>query len=89
MSGSKFAIHQLSSKELMTNGLVTKWCPRMEHPAFPKDKIEQFSKMSTEQAMKGIVTGAWNVPCDWNKLLPEFRFTDPEKFLGRYWKNGN
>jgi hypothetical protein len=58
----------------------------MEHPAIPKDKVEDFSRMATGEALKGIPRGAWTVSDEWNKLLPDFTFTEPETFLKQYWE---
>ena len=58
----------------------------MEHPAIPKGRELEFSKMATAEAMKGIVRGAWMVSDEWNKLLPDFEFSDPESFLKKHWE---
>jgi hypothetical protein len=35
----------------------------------------------------GISAGALNVTDEWNQLLPDYKFTQAEEFLGEAWKS--
>lgn len=85
-AGGTFTIHSVSRAGLEAGGLQTSWVPLMEHPAIPKGREVEFSRMATGEAMKGIPRGAWAVSDEWNKLLPGFKFTDPERFLRESWE---
>lgn len=85
ITGGPFTIHHMSRAHLEAEGLQTSWVPLMEHPAIPKSKRVEISRIITGDAMKGICRGAWAVPDVWNQLLPHFHFTDPENFLAECW----
>lgn len=84
--GGPFTIYHVSSVDLEVEGLKTPWVPLMQHPAIPKERMGEISRIITGDAMKGICRGAWTVSDEWNKLLPHFRFTDAEEFLRKYWE---
>jgi len=84
LRGGPFTIHGISSADLETQGLQTAWVPVFEHHALPKS--EEISKIVSTDILRGIPRGAWSVSDEWNKLLPSFKFTDPEEFLRSHWK---
>ncbi|KAK2756650.1 hypothetical protein FQN54_005095 [Arachnomyces sp. PD_36] len=83
--GQKFTIHRVNKADLDDGNLTSPWCPVLEHPAIPKEHLEPMSRKINIQAMKGVVEGEWAVEEDWNRLLPEFRFSDPVAFLEKWW----
>lgn len=85
VTGGEWKIYRISKEELDKGGLTTEWCPLMQHPAIPKDRVEEFSRMATGEYMKAYPRGVWGVGDEWNRALPEFKFQDPEAFLRAYW----
>lgn len=83
--GQKFTIHHVSKADLDAGNLTSPWCPILAHPAIPEDQLEPMSRKINLQALKGIVEGDWVVTGDWNRVLPAVHFTDPLRFLSKWW----
>ncbi|XDG06848.1 hypothetical protein ABKA04_006463 [Annulohypoxylon sp. FPYF3050] len=54
------------------------------HTAAP-EVIEGFMEYATRSILQGIHRGAYDVSDEWNKLLPDYNFTQVEDFVKKYW----
>ena len=60
--------------------------PRIDLPSIPKDQVEAFSKMATRGVLIAACRGAWTVSDEWNRLLPDYKFTKVEDLLRGIWQ---
>ncbi|KAI1461939.1 NAD(P)-binding protein [Annulohypoxylon moriforme] len=54
------------------------------HTAAP-EVVEAFLEYATRNLLQGIHRGAYDVTDEWNKLLPDYKFTQVEDFVKEYW----
>jgi hypothetical protein len=54
--------------------------PLVEHPSIPKDQVEAFSKVAICGMLVTMKLGGWATSDEWNKLLPDYKFTTVEEF---------
>ncbi|KAI1210029.1 NAD(P)-binding protein [Annulohypoxylon truncatum] len=54
------------------------------HTAAP-EVVEAFLEYATRGILQAIHRGAYNVTDEWNKLLPDYKFTQVEDFVKKYW----
>ncbi|PYH99841.1 NAD(P)-binding protein, partial [Aspergillus ellipticus CBS 707.79] len=84
--GTPFTIEKVTAQELETENLTTSWAPRFEHPSIPAEQVEFFSKIIHAGIAFAISAGAYNTSDEWNRLLPDYKFAQPEEFLAEAWK---
>jgi hypothetical protein len=78
-------IEWLKLEDLLAGELKTDKYPRLPLPSVPKDQVEAFSKMVVSGILIGYHRGVFAVSDEWNKRLPEYKFTKAEELLGRVW----
>ncbi|KAI0894874.1 NAD(P)-binding protein [Annulohypoxylon nitens] len=54
------------------------------HTASP-EVIAGFMEYATRSILQGIHRGAYDVSNEWNKLLPDYKFTQVEDFVKKHW----
>ncbi|KAI0890461.1 NAD(P)-binding protein [Annulohypoxylon maeteangense] len=54
------------------------------HNSAPED-VEAFLEYATESLLQGIHRGAYDVTDEWNKLLPDYKFTQVGDYIKKYW----
>jgi hypothetical protein len=59
--------------------------PRLAHPSIPEDQIEAFSKIGTIGLLLSLASGAWDTTDEWNKLIPDFKFTKTADYIRGLW----
>jgi len=57
----------------------------MEIPGLPAEQVEQFSKVVLIGYLLSGFHSAWAVSDQWNRLLPDYKFTDAEEFITKSW----
>jgi hypothetical protein len=67
----------------------TSWVPKVEHPAVQPEFVEAFSKKIVGSFSLAIGAGCFDVGDEWNRLLPDFEFTDAKDFLRKAWGDKN
>jgi hypothetical protein len=72
-------------EDLEAGELKTDNYPRIDLPSIPKDQVEAFSKMASRGVLIACCRGAWTVSDEWNRLLPDYKFTKVEEFLRGIW----
>lgn len=56
-----------------------------EHPSIPVAVRKELAPNMLRCLLLGYKDGAFQVSDEWNKLLPDFKFTQPEEFLTKAW----
>lgn len=84
--GKPFTIDWLEMDDLMAGELKTDNYTRIELPSTPQEQIEAFSKMAIIGYLISSARGVWSVSDEWNRLLPDLKFTQVEDFIAKYWK---
>lgn len=83
--GSAFAIERMSREDLEFGNVHCSWLPIVNHPGMPNP--EAMAAMMTTSMILAISAGALNVSDEWNRLLPDYHFTQAEDFLTAVWKD--
>lgn len=60
--------------------------PVLDHPSIPPEQVEMFSGIILTGLWRAIVAGDYVCPDEWNRLLPTYKFTQPEEFLSEAWR---
>lgn len=69
--------------------LNASWYPLIEHRNIPEEYREDASKRILKEYLASIAGGGWSVSDEWNKLLPDFRFTSAEEYLNGVWNTAS
>ena len=64
----------------------TSWLPTVDHPGIPQEHVEALAPTLVASMLLAILSDALNVTDEWNQLLPDYKFTQAEEFLGQAWK---
>ncbi|GJN70269.1 hypothetical protein PLIIFM63780_003142 [Purpureocillium lilacinum] len=83
--GKEFKIERLQSVDLKAGELKSSWKPTAGHPAFSPEQFEAISTKLMAGILLGISAGALRVSDEWNRLLPDYRFTHADDFLTEAW----
>ncbi|KAL7765592.1 hypothetical protein ACKLNR_003508 [Fusarium oxysporum f. sp. zingiberi] len=83
--GQKFKVEYLKSGDLEAGIVKASWLPLPEHPSIPVEMREKVAADMIKCFLLGIKHGALRVSGEWNKLLPDYEFTQPEEFLTKAW----
>lgn len=84
--GGPFAIDKLDPEDLKAGQLKSSWAPTTTHSSIPDDQVEEVMAMIVSGLLMGISAGALSVSDEWNRLLPDYKFTQAEEFLAEAWK---
>jgi len=84
--GGPFEIEHVKAADIEAVELKTSWVPLMTHSTIPLEQREAYSKEFVIMFMLGILRGAWDVSGEWNKSLPEHKFTSADEYLWRAWE---
>lgn len=85
-SGSPFKIEKLKANELEGGEWVTSWVPKLDHPSIPPEQVDMFSRIIVAGITLAIHAGAYECSDEWNQLLPDYKFTQPEEFCSEAWR---
>ncbi|OAQ70229.1 hypothetical protein VFPPC_02732 [Pochonia chlamydosporia 170] len=83
--GQPIRVELLKMEDLAAGELKTENYPRLDLPSIPEDQVEAFSKTATIGVLISISNGVWNVSDEWNRLLPDYEFTQIEDFIRTAW----
>lgn len=61
--------------------------PLIEHPSIPEDQREAWTTPGWIGILTSAASGAWTVTDEWNKLLPDYKFTTVEDIIKQTWGN--
>jgi hypothetical protein len=83
--GKPFKVEKLKSEDLEASIIKASYLPIPEHPSIPVEDRKGYAATIIRGLLLGIKDGAMQVSDEWNKLLPDFEFTQPEEFLTEAW----
>ncbi|EFQ33916.1 NmrA-like family protein [Colletotrichum graminicola] len=85
LRGKPFEVTKLNPKDLKAGVVKAPWLPRLVHPAIPQETLDAVIPSFLVGFLLGISAGNFEVSDEWNRLLPDFEFTQPEEFLATAW----
>ncbi|KFY70222.1 hypothetical protein V499_09346 [Pseudogymnoascus sp. VKM F-103] len=83
--GRPFAIDTVKLEDLEAGKLKTSWTLETRHPSVSEDQAAEALKSVLISTLLSGAKGAWNVSDEFNRILPEYKFTQMEDFLGKVW----
>lgn len=72
--------------DLKAGKLKTSWAPSADHPAIAPEQLRAAAEMFTTYSLLSIHRGDWDLPDQWNRLLPDFQYVSLEDFLRNSWE---
>ncbi|ETS77126.1 hypothetical protein PFICI_11000 [Pestalotiopsis fici W106-1] len=83
--GTPFSVDQVKLEDLEAGILTTSWGLRARHPSLAEDKAADMLKSVLIGMLLSSAKGAWTVSDDFNRCLPDFKFTNIGDFLANVW----
>lgn len=83
--GKPFDITTLREEDVRAGHIQSSWIPKFKDPNLTEQQVDDFSKTILRGTLLSALCGSWIVSDDWNRLLPDYEFTEPEEFLAKYW----
>ncbi|KAK0614645.1 hypothetical protein B0T14DRAFT_463173 [Immersiella caudata] len=86
--GGPFEVEKLQAADLQAGIVNSSWRPKVDHPIF-RDSPEQaaaMEKVLLVSLLLAFSAGTFDGSDEWNKLLPEYKFTGLEEFLSGAWR---
>ncbi|KAL8393692.1 hypothetical protein RB595_003434 [Gaeumannomyces hyphopodioides] len=87
LRGAPLEVEWLKKEDIQAGRLETKWKPKMDHPAIEGELAEEVWQQMLAGIMVAVAVGAWDTSDEWNKLLPDMKFTGIEEFLTPLFKS--
>ena len=84
--GAPFTIEKLKADELASGTWHASWLPKLDHPSIPPDQVAIFSRIIVAGFLLAASAQAYSCTDEWNGLLPDYKFTQPEDFLSEAWR---
>ncbi|KAE8394149.1 hypothetical protein BDV23DRAFT_147960 [Aspergillus alliaceus] len=83
--GAPFKIERVKAQDLENGAWKTSWVPKLDHPSIPPEQVDVFSRVIVVGFLRAIAAKAYNISDEWNRLLPDYKFTQAEEFLTEAW----
>ncbi|OHF03033.1 NmrA-like family protein [Colletotrichum orchidophilum] len=83
--GGPFDVTKLKADDLQAGVVKAPWLPKFEHPSMPPETVGAIAPSLVSGMLLGFVAGNMVCSDEWNRLLPGFKFTQPEEFLTAAW----
>ncbi|KAE9378434.1 NAD(P)-binding protein [Stipitochalara longipes BDJ] len=87
--GKPWGITYLSEADVRADNFDTPWVPQFIDPNLSAEQNAHFSKVILKGCLLSGVSRSWVVSDNWNRLLPDYKFTDAENFLEEHWAGKN
>jgi hypothetical protein len=75
----------LEEEDVRAGNIKSSWIPIFKDPSLTPEQIDYFSKVILRGSLLSGLCKSWVVSDEWNRLLPDYKFTDAEEFLSKYW----
>lgn len=75
----------LAQESDVENGVLIVDMPELQHPSIPEDQRQAFHVPIWAGTLNAVAKGAWTVTDEWNKLLPNYKFTTLEELMEKAW----
>jgi hypothetical protein len=85
MEGKPFETEKVHFEDIEAGVIKTSWVPQFRHPCIPQDQIDATSKHALIALLLSVSKGGWITSGEWNRLLPDCKFTAIEEFLSDVW----
>ena len=79
-------MERLKTEDLEAGIVKSSWVPHFTHHAIPPEKLEEMERRMVAGITLGIRTGGLIMSDEWNRLLPDYKFTQPREFLTEAWR---
>jgi len=86
ITGRPFTIDKVKLEDLENGILAASWSLEASHPSVAREQVEKMLKTVLIGTLISSAKGAWDVSNELNMLLPDFKFTQIEKFLTEVWE---
>ncbi|KAF4461001.1 hypothetical protein FALBO_12204 [Fusarium albosuccineum] len=83
--GGPFSVEKLKAEDLKAKVIKSSWTPLFAHPSIPPETLDAVSGPLPAGFLLGEAAGNFEISDEWNKLLPDYKFTQPEEFLRDAW----
>jgi hypothetical protein len=85
LKGESFTVDRHRLKDLEAGeSKIAKPIRFPAHYIFPGQE-ETFAATVTANTLISVSRGVWTVSDEWNRLLPAYKFSQPEEFVTRLW----
>ncbi|PVI04216.1 NAD(P)-binding protein [Periconia macrospinosa] len=81
-----FLVERVPIDDLKRMSFKTSWLPIADHPAIPVETRKEVAAGMVSGILQAVNAGAFSVTDEWNKLLPDKKFTTAEEFLTEVWE---
>ena len=85
-TGGPFKVEKLNADELKSGTFTNSWTPKLDHPSIPPEQVDMLSKFIVAGILLAISAKGFICSDEWNRLLPDYKFTEPEEFLSEAWR---
>jgi hypothetical protein len=86
IAGHPFVIEKVTLEDLENGNLKTSWSLETSHPSLSEEQAQSMIKGVLIGTLLSSAKGAWDVSDDFNRILPDCKFTRIEEFLAKVWK---
>jgi hypothetical protein len=83
--GAPFEIEKLKAADLESGAWTSSWVPKLDHPSVPVEQVDMFSRIIVAGILLAVSAKCYSCSDEWNRLLPDYEFTQPEEFLSEVW----
>ena len=64
---------------------MTSWSLNARHHAVPEDQASEMLKVVTIGMLLSGAKGSWDSSDEWNRIFPDYKFTQAEEYLAEIW----
>lgn len=84
-AGRPFTVTWINKQELETEDRKMERFADIDLHNSPKERVNEFLAMAARGILLGMSRGAYTVTDEWNRLLPDYEFTQVEDFIKGVW----
>lgn len=85
ITGHPFTVETVKLEDLEAGKLKTSWVLETRHPSVPEAQAESFLTSVLIGTLLSGAKGAWTISDEFNRILPDYKFTHIEDFLTKVW----
>ncbi|KAI0383591.1 NAD(P)-binding protein [Hypomontagnella monticulosa] len=83
--GRPFTVNWLKKEDVEAIEWKSEWYEGIDLRNAPPERFQQFMSVAVQGILIGISRGAYDVSNEWNKLLPDYEFTQVGDFVKKIW----
>jgi hypothetical protein len=85
--GQPFLIEKVKLEDLENGKLEASWSLEAQHPSYSGEEVSGMLKMVLVGTLLSSAKGSWAVSDEFNKIFPDYEFTDIHEFLADIWRD--